>query len=626
MFNVRQAVILGAGIGSRLKGKLNNRPKGFLKLGGMPIIEESVAKLIRAGINDIIIVTGYCYEFYNTLAEKYPFVRTVLNPEFATTGSMLSLCTAASYVTSDFLLLESDLVYEYSALRTLQNSPKENCILLSGQTGSGDEVYVGIQGERVVNMSKERDDIKILGGELVGISKISLKLYNQMLDITKEKCKDISQYHYEDCLTDSSDSNAIYYECVENLAWIEIDHENHLCKARENIYPLIEQRDAEKILSKRVSRNILLNPGPATTTNTVKYAMVVDDICPREHEFGELVNGIKQDLVRIVHGEDMYEAVLYASSGTGAVEAVLSSVVPHDKSVLIINNGAYGKRMQQICDGYGISHIDYNITWGDPVDCKKIEIILEQHKKDISHIAFIHHETTVGILNDITAISNIALQFGVEIIVDAMSSFAGIPINIKSSEIHYLIASANKCIQGMAGLSFVICKKESLEKTKEIKPRNFYFNLYQNYSFFTQKHEMQFTPPVQIFYALRQAINEYFLETEQRREQRYTEMYEVLEKGLQGLGFHFLIEKKYRAKILTAIIEPEDENYNFNEMHDFLYKRGYTIYPGKGAKQNTFRLANMGAITKNDITRFLGSLKEYLVVNDIKLFPVKQSV
>ena len=178
----------------------------------------------------------------------------------------------------------------------------------------------------------------------------------------------------------------------------------------------------------------------------------------------------------------------------------------------------------------------------------------------------------------------------------------------------------------MAGLSFVICKKESLEKTKEIKPRNFYFNLYQNFSFFAQKQEMQFTPPVQIFYALRQAINEYFLETGQRREQRYTEMYEVLEKGLQGLGFHFLIEKKNRAKILTAIIEPEDENYNFNEMHDFLYKRGYTIYPGKGAKQNTFRLANMGAITKNDITRFLGSLKEYLVVNDIRLFPVKQSV
>ena len=129
---------------------------------------------------------------------------------------------------------------------------------------------------------------------------------------------------------------------------------------------------------------------------------------------------------------------------------------------------------------------------------------------------------------------------------------------------------------------------------------------------------MQFTPPVQIFYALRQAINEYFLETEQSREKRYSEMYEVLENGLQLLGFRFLVEKKYRAKILTAIIEPEDENYSFSEMHDFLYKRGFTIYPGKGAIQNTFRIANMGAITKPDITNFLGHLEEYVVKKDIK--------
>ncbi len=186
--------------------------------------------------------------------------------------------------------------------------------------------------------------------------------------------------------------------------------------------------------------------------------------------------------------------MLYASSGTGAVEACLSSVVPHDKSVLIMNNGAYGKRMQQICDSYGISHIDYNIDWGEPVDCNMIETFLKQDKQDISHIAMVHHETTAGIMDDITAISRIASKFGVEVIIDAMSSFAGIPIDIKDSDIHYLIASANKCIQGMAGLSFVICKKKPLEKTKDIKSRNFYFNLYQNHVFFTKKHEMQFTP------------------------------------------------------------------------------------------------------------------------------------
>ncbi len=619
MFNVRQAVILGAGLGGRLRGTLDDRPKGFLELGNRPIVEESIAKLVHTGITDIVIVTGYCHKFYDRLSEKYPFVRTIMNPDFATSGSMRSFYMAAKYVNSDFLLLESDLIYEYNALQTLQKSPFDNCILLSGKTESGDEVYVGINDDRVVNMSKCRDDIECLGGELVGISKISLELYQKMTNIFPEKSKHNSQYQYEDCLTDVSNSIAIHYQCVENLAWNEIDDENHLNKAREKIYPLIIQRDSEIIISKKVERQVLLNPGPAATTDTVKHAMVVNDICPREKEFGDLLEGVRHDLVRIVHGEEAYEAVLFASSGTGAVEACLSSVIPHDKSVLIINNGAYGKRMQQICDSYGIAHIDYNLDWGESINYNKVEELLEKYKLEISHIALVHHETTVGILNDITAVARIADKFGVEVIVDAMSSYAGIPIDITDSGIHYLIASANKCIQGMAGLSFAICKKESLEKTKDIKPRNFYFNLYQNYIFFTQKHEMQFTPPVQIVYALRQAINEYFLETERGREKRYAEMYEVLENGLRMLGFRFLIKEQFRAKILTAIIEPEDENYCFTEMHDFLWQRGFTIYPGKGATEKTFRIANMGAITKQDIIRFLECLKEYIVMENIKL-------
>jgi L-glutamine-phosphate cytidylyltransferase len=219
MLNVRQAVILAAGNGSRLIGTLDDRPKGFLQFGNRPIVEESIAKLVHSGITDIVIVTGYCFEFYDRLAEKYPFVRTILNPDFATTGSMLSFYTASKYVNSDFLLLESDLIYEYNALQTVQNSHLDNCILLSGKTGSGDEVYVGVSDDKIVNMSKERDDIKILGGELVGISKISLELYNRMLDIAKDKCKTIAQYQYEDCLTDASSNTAIHYQCIENLAY-----------------------------------------------------------------------------------------------------------------------------------------------------------------------------------------------------------------------------------------------------------------------------------------------------------------------------------------------------------------------------------------------------------------------
>ena len=230
MVNVGQAVVLGAGLGCRLKGVLDDRPKGFLKLGGRLIIEESIAKLIRTGINDIIIVTGYCFEFYDRLAEKYPFIRTIQSPEFATTGSMMSLCMPATWVRSDFLLLESDLIYEFQALQTLQSSARDNCILLSGKTGSGDEVYVGVHDNRIVNISKCRGDIEWLGGELVGISKITRDLYQQMTRLAAEKCKQNSQYQYEDCLTDLSSSTAIYYHCLEDLAWTEIDDEQQLSR------------------------------------------------------------------------------------------------------------------------------------------------------------------------------------------------------------------------------------------------------------------------------------------------------------------------------------------------------------------------------------------------------------
>ncbi len=266
MFNVRQAIILAAGVGSRLKGTLDNRPKGFIKLGERTIIEESIAKLVHANITDIVIVTGYCQEFYEQLSEKFAVIRTILNPDFAGSGSMRSFCIASPYINSDFLLLESDLIYEYKALQTLRNSPLDSCILLSGETGAGDEVYVGISGQRIVNMSKKRSDIACLGGELVGISKISLELYRRMINIFPKKC----QYHYEDCLTDISDDIAIHYHYIEDLAWTEIDDENQLTRAKEKIYPLIKQRDSGITVAKKGDRYVLPNTGHTATTDTVE--------------------------------------------------------------------------------------------------------------------------------------------------------------------------------------------------------------------------------------------------------------------------------------------------------------------------------------------------------------------
>ena len=164
----------------------------------------------------------------------------------------------------------------------------------------------------------------------------------------------------------------------------------------------------------------------------------------------------------------------------------------------------------------------------------------------------------------------------------------------------------------MAGISFVICKKDKLKKTASNPVKNYYFNLFRQYSYFEKTGEMQYTPPVQIAYALDRALDEFFDETAVGRSRRYADSWKALVKGLKALGFIFLVPMEQQSRLLTAVIEPTDPHYNFYAMHDYLFERGFTIYPGKGAKENTFRVANIGAIDKEDIGRFLDALGGYL--------------
>lgn len=362
---------------------------------------------------------------------------------------------------------------------------------------------------------------------------------------------------------------------------------------------------------KQVTRKILLNPGPATTTDSVKQAMLVEDICPREKDFGRLLDTIKEDLVKVVHGGDDYIAAIFTASGTGGLEAAITSAVPKGKKILVVDNGAYGARMANIAATFGIDVVPYKLAYGDYPDVGHIEKLLKENK-DVSHLAVVHHETTTGMLNPVQEICDVSKKYGVEVIVDCMSSYAGIPIDIKRWNAGYLISSSNKCIQGMPGMVFVIFKKKFLDEIKGHK-RSFYFDLYSQYVGFEKTGQMQFTPPVQVAYALRQAIDEYFEEGETRRWDRYQENWQTLFSGLEKLGFKFLLPPQQQSKILLAIREPGTPAYNFDAMHDYLYQRGFTIYPGKGAKEATFRLSILGDLYKKDIENFLTELKGYLV-------------
>lgn len=394
------------------------------------------------------------------------------------------------------------------------------------------------------------------------------------------------------------------------------DNSNDIDESKIMIFPrtdgisstIIRER-VLKAYAQKKSQNILLNPGPATTTYSVKHAQVVDDICPREKEFGDLMEWVSHELTTLVGDTEEYVTVLFGGSGTAVVEATLTSVVPHDKKVLIVNNGAYGKRMCQIAEAYGMGYIEFASSPIKPVDMDALREVMNTHD-DISHLAIIHNETTTGLLNDLDAFGALAREQGVELIVDAMSSYAALPIDMEQQNISYLCASSNKNIQGMAGVGFVIASIEAIEKLQQIQPRNFYLDLYAQYSNFLKTHQMRFTPPVQTLYALKQAIVEVKQEGIDRRYQRYSKSWERLTKTLKEMGLGYLVDDAHHSRIITSIFMPD--GVDFDEMHDYFIERGFTIYPGKVSEFDTFRVANIGQMDYRDMERFLGLFKEYL--------------
>jgi len=368
-----------------------------------------------------------------------------------------------------------------------------------------------------------------------------------------------------------------------------------------------------------VPRKILLNPGPATTTEGVKAALVVADICPREQEFVRLLDQVRDDLVRIAGGDpETHTCVLLAGSGTAAMDAVLNSVVPPDGGVVVINNGAYGQRLAEIARCYQLPLYELTFPWGQWPELSLLRETLHAHPR-ISHLAVVHHETSTGLLNPLPAIAALARDHGVSLIVDAISSLGGVPVNIHTDAIDYLLSTSNKCLQGMPGLAWVICRREGLEESRQIPRRSYYLNLYQQYRHFEANGQMQFTPPVQVVYALAQAIREFWEEGADNRFRRYRRNWEILMDGLRDLGFRILLPLERQSPLLTTVLEPDDPNYNFDRLHNALYEKGFTIYPGKLQDSATFRLATIGAISEADIKDFLDALKAVLQAEGITI-------
>ncbi len=358
-------------------------------------------------------------------------------------------------------------------------------------------------------------------------------------------------------------------------------------------------------------RRILLNPGPATTSDAVKQALVVPDICPREADFGAVVSAVRRDLLAVA-GADAAEhtAILLAGSGTAAMEAALGSLVPRDGRVLILDNGAYGARAGEIASVLGVPAHIWRVAWTVRPEPAELAAQLAGAAGPFTHAFWVHHETTTGMLNPLRAYGEVCRAHGVSSIVDAMSSFAGVPLALRDEPVDFLLSSANKCLQGLPGISFVLARRTALAASAGTA-RSLALDLHRH-EHALAGGQFPFTPPVQVVYALAQALAETRAETVPARAARYRACYDTMLAGLEALGFEPLLPRPLHSGLLTAFRTPAWPGFTFAALHDFLYARGITLYPGKLPGTDTFRVANIGALTPDDLHGFVAAVKEFL--------------
>ena len=350
---------------------------------------------------------------------------------------------------------------------------------------------------------------------------------------------------------------------------------------------------------------LLLTPGPLSTSKTVKATML-RDWCTWDDDYNGIVQEIRSELLELAKvNKQKYTSVLMQGSGTFSVESVIGSVIPDDGKLLVLSNGAYGQRIATIAEYLKIPLKVYDSGDLERHKVAEVENIL-QRDENISHVALVHCETTTGMLNDIEAIANVVKKHGRTYIVDAMSSFGGIPIEMEQWGIDFLISSANKCIQGVPGFGFVIAKREKLEKCKG-RARSLSLDLFAQWETMENSNgKWRFTSPTHVVRAFRQAIVE--LKDErgiEARFVRYSTNQRTLVSGMRKLGFKTLLQDDLHSPIITTFISPESPDYDFFRFYNEMKSRGFVIYPGKVTDFQCFRIGNIGEVYPEDIEKLV---------------------
>ena len=363
----------------------------------------------------------------------------------------------------------------------------------------------------------------------------------------------------------------------------------------------------------------LLTPGPLTTSRTVKLAMLAD-WGSRDVEFRQIIADIRQGLLKLANCDADHECVIMQGSGTFAIEAALGSFCPAKKTkTLVVANGAYGDRAAQILERIGRPYV--KIDKGDSAapTFEDVTLMLEADKA-ISHVWMIHCETTSGIVNPIADIGQTVKLHNRVFMVDAMSSFGAIPLDMKAMHIDVMVSSSNKCIEGVPGFSYVLVKRDMLEASAGVS-HSVVLDLFEQWRGLSANGQFRFTPPTHALVAFHQALKEH----EQQggvegRGARYTRNAQVLVKGMRDMGFSTLLNDNEAGPIIQTFLTPSDPNFHFEKFYEALRGHGFAIYPGKLTKRSSFRIGNIGQIDEAVIKSVLDAIRDVMAEMDVTDF------
>lgn len=339
---------------------------------------------------------------------------------------------------------------------------------------------------------------------------------------------------------------------------------------------------------------ILLTPGPLTTSTRTRQAMMVD-WGSWDDRFNQLTASVCRQLLAILNGSDNHHCVPLQGSGTFAVEAAIGTLVPRNGKVLVLINGAYGKRLAKICEVLGREFSTFETAEDEPTTAADVDRLLSSDSA-ITHVALIHCETSTGILNPLPQIAEVVKRHGKRLIIDAMSSFGALPIDAREIPFDALIAASGKCLEGVPGMGFVFAEKAALAASQG-NCHSLTMDLFDQHTYMAKTGQWRFTPPTHVVAALHEALLQYAEEGGlPARHQRYADNCQALLDGMAALGLRSFLPAAIQAPIIVTFHAPKDPRYQFKDFYERVKAKGFILYPGKLTQVETFRVGCIGHV------------------------------